>query len=151
MLRDVAVASPLRYAALRYSNVASADPEGRSGQMTPEFAHLIKVACETVYGKRDNITIYGDAYDTEDGIGVRDYIQVNNLAYAHVGTLNYLIDSGKNMSMNCGYGRGYSVKQVLDMVGVAAEHKLPAIMGRRRPGDSEAVYAALNLIRETLG
>lgn len=110
MLRDIAVASPLRYAALRYSNAASADPEGRSGQMTPKFSHLIKVPCETACGKRENITIYGDAYDTEDGIGVRDYIQVSNLAYAHVSTLNYLIGSGKNMPMNCGYGRGYLVK-----------------------------------------
>jgi UDP-glucose 4-epimerase len=151
MLRDVAAASPLRYTALRYFNVAGADPEGRSGQMTPEATHLIKVACEAACGKRDNITIYGDDYDTEDGTGVRDYIHVSDLADAHIAALKYLIDGGESKVMNCGYGRGYSVKQVLDMVGAVAGHELPVKIGPRRPGDSGAVYAASDLIRETLG
>lgn len=95
MLRDVAAASPLRYTALRYFNVAGADPDGRSGQMTPEATHLIKVACEAACGKRDSITIYGDDYDTEDGTGVRDYIHVSDLADAHIAVLKYLIEIGR--------------------------------------------------------
>jgi UDP-glucose 4-epimerase len=151
MLRDVAAATPLRYAALRYFNVAGADPEGRSGQMTPEATHLIKVACQAACGKRENITIFGDDYDTEDGTGVRDYIHVSDLADAHVAALAYLMEGGESTIMNCGYGRGYSVKQVVDMVGSVADVDMPVIMGPRRPGDSGAVYAASDRIRETLG
>lgn len=151
MLRDVAAATSLRYAALRYFNVAGADPDGRSGQMTPEATHLIKVACETACGKRDNITIYGDNYDTEDGTGVRDYIHVSDLADAHVAALEYLMNGGESTVMNCGYGRGYSVKQVLDMVGAVSGIELPVLMGPRRPGDSGAVYAASDKIRKNLG
>ncbi|MFT6580608.1 MAG: UDP-glucose 4-epimerase [Alphaproteobacteria bacterium] len=151
MLRDAAAATPLRYAALRYFNIAGADPEGRSGQMTPEATHLIKVACQAACGTRDSITIFGDDYDTEDGTGIRDYIHVSDLADAHVAALAYLMDGGESTIMNCGYGRGYSVKQVIDMVGAVASVDMPVIMGPRRPGDSGAVYAASDSIRETLG
>ncbi|MBL4720400.1 MAG: UDP-glucose 4-epimerase GalE [Alphaproteobacteria bacterium] len=151
MLRDVAAATSLRYVALRYFNVAGADPQGRSGQMTPEATHLIKVACQAACGTRDSITIFGDDYDTEDGTGVRDYIHVSDLADAHVAALAYLLDGGESTIMNCGYGRGYSVKQVVDMVGAVAGVEMPVIMGPRRPGDSGAVYASSDRIRKTLG
>lgn len=150
MLRDTAAATPLRYVALRYFNVAGADPQGRTGQSTPEATHLIKVACEAACGKRDGMAIFGDDYDTEDGTGVRDYIHVTDLADAHVEALKYLFGGGGSTVMNCGYGRGFSVRQVIDKVSEVAGMQVPYTVGPRRPGDSGAVYAATDRIRQTL-
>ncbi len=116
MLADLAAASPLRYVALRYFNVAGADPGGRIGQSTPEATHLIKVACEQVVGKREGIAIFGTDYDTPDGTCIRDYIHVEDLAAAHLKALEYLRSGGASATLNCGYGDGFSVREVLDQV-----------------------------------
>ena len=151
MLRDTAAATDLRYIALRYFNVAGADPEGRSGQSTPEATHLIKAACETVCGIRDSISIFGDDYDTPDGTGVRDYIHVTDLAEAHVAALDYLMAGGKSEVMNCGYGSGYSVKQVLDTLREVCGKDFPIKTAPRRPGDASEIYAETKRIRDVLG
>src|SRR6202008_1464859 len=109
MLQDAAAAHGLSYAALRYFNVAGADPQGRSGQATPKATHLIKVACEVATGKRARLDIFGTDYATPDGTCVRDYIHVTDLAEAHVEALRYLRGGGKSDVFNCGYGRGFSV------------------------------------------
>src|SRR3954466_1035189 len=117
MLADVAFAHPINYCALRYFNVAGADPQGRTGQSTAGATHLIKVAVEAALGKRDHVSVYGTDYDTPDGTGVRDYIHVSDLARAHVDALQKLIeDPEESYVMNCGYGRGFSVLEVLDAV-----------------------------------
>ena len=151
MLQDVAAASGLRYVALRYFNVAGADPEGRSGQSTPNATHLIKAACEVACGTRKSITIFGDDYDTPDGTGVRDYIHVSDLATAHVAALDYLVEGGESGAMNCGYGRGYSVKAVLDTLRAVSGIDFQVETGPRRAGDIGEIYAATNRIRERLG
>jgi UDP-glucose 4-epimerase len=151
MLRDTAAATDLRYIALRYFNVAGADPQGRSGQSTPEATHLIKAACEVICGKRAGISIFGDDYDTPDGTGVRDYIHVTDLADAHVAALDYLMAGGASDVMNCGYGRGYSVRQVLDTVRAVCGHDFPIETAPRRPGDAGEIYAATKRIRDVLG
>ncbi|HEY9538413.1 MAG TPA: UDP-glucose 4-epimerase GalE, partial [Kiloniellaceae bacterium] len=116
MLRDLAAASSLRYIALRYFNVAGADPQGRSGQLGPTATHLVKIASQVVAGVRDSIAIYGDDYDTPDGTCVRDYIHVSDLAAAHLAALEHLEKGGESCSLNCGYGHGYSVREVLRAV-----------------------------------
>ena len=151
MLRDIAAASDLRYIALRYFNVAGADPHGRSGQSTPETTHLIKAACEAICGKRAGISIFGDDYDTPDGTGVRDYIHVTDLANAHVAALDYLLAGGISDVMNCGYGRGYSVKQVLETLRAVCGHDFPVETEPRRPGDAGEIYADTKRIRDVLG
>jgi UDP-glucose 4-epimerase len=151
MLRDTAAATDLRYIALRYFNVAGADPQGRSGQSTPEATHLIKAACETICGIRDSISIFGDDYDTPDGTGVRDYIHVTDLAEAHVAALDYLMAGGSSEVMNCGYGRGYSVKQVLDALRAVCGQDFPIETEPRRPGDAAEIYAETKRIRDVLG
>lgn len=151
MLQDVAAASDLRYVALRYFNVAGADPAGRSGQSTPNATHLIKAACEVACGVRESVTIFGDDYDTPDGTGVRDYIHVSDLATAHIAALDYLADGGDSNVMNCGYGRGYSVKEVFDTLRDVSRVDFRVEMGGRRAGDIGEIYAATNRIRELLG
>ncbi|MEL0212117.1 MAG: UDP-glucose 4-epimerase GalE, partial [Novosphingobium sp.] len=117
MLADVAAAHPLNYCALRYFNVAGADPQGRTGQSTAGATHLIKVAVEAALGKRASVGVFGTDFDTPDGTGVRDYIHVSDLAAAHVHALEALVaDPQRSLQMNCGYGRGYSVLEVLDAV-----------------------------------
>lgn len=116
MLRDTATAHEFKYTALRYFNVAGADPEGRTGQSTKNATHLIKVACEAALGKRTHLGIFGDDFDTPDGTGVRDYIHVSDLASAHYLALKRLRDGGNSIIMNAGYGDGYSVLQVIDAV-----------------------------------
>ncbi|MGB5209465.1 MAG: UDP-glucose 4-epimerase GalE, partial [Gammaproteobacteria bacterium] len=116
MLRDLAAATALRYVALRYFNVAGADPQGRIGQSTAKATLLIKVACEAATGRRSSVTIFGTDYDTSDGTGVRDYIHVEDLASAHLKALKYLRAGGASQVLNCGYGHGYSVREVLDAV-----------------------------------
>jgi len=142
MLADVSVAHPVNYCILRYFNVAGADPAGRSGQSTAGATHLIKVAVEAVLGKRSHVGIFGTDFPTPDGTGVRDYIHVSDLAAAHVHALEALIASpSENLLMNCGYGRGFSVLEVLDAVdrvtGMTIERRLEG----RRAGDPPALIA----------
>jgi UDP-glucose 4-epimerase len=142
MLRDVAAAHDFNYCALRYFNVAGADPEGRSGQSTIGATHLIKIAVEAALGKRDSVAVFGSDYATEDGTGVRDYIHVSDLAAAHVAALDALIsDPEENHILNCGYGKGYSVLQVLDAVDRATNQKLVRKMEPRRAGDPDALIS----------
>jgi UDP-glucose 4-epimerase len=151
MLRDTSRAHPLRHVALRYFNVAGADPQGRTGQSTRGATHLIKVACETVQGKRAGMEVYGTDYDTRDGTCIRDYIHVTDLARAHVAALAHLEAGGASDVFNCGYGKGYSVLEVLDAVRRVSGHPVPARMSPRRPGDPAAIVAASDKIRATLG
>ena len=151
MLRDVAAAHDINYCALRYFNVAGADPAGRSGQSTAGATHLIKVAVEAALGKRSSVAVFGTDYDTDDGTGVRDYIHVSDLAAAHVAALNTLIaDPEKSHTLNCGYGNGYSVLQVLDAVDRATNQKIVRDMQGRRAGDPDALISDNRAILEQL-
>lgn len=150
MLRDLAAAHGLRYVILRYFNVAGADPAGQLGQSTPEATHLIKVACETAIGRRDHIDIFGTDYPTPDGTCIRDYIHVDDLAAAHLRALDYLTAGGQATTLNCGYGHGYSVREVLDAVQRAAGNRLNIRESARRPGDPPALTADSRAIRATL-
>ncbi|MEM9472561.1 MAG: UDP-glucose 4-epimerase GalE [Pseudomonadota bacterium] len=150
MLRDASVAHDLNYVALRYFNVAGADPQGRSGQSTPQATHLIKVACETALGKRDHLQVFGRDYDTPDGTCLRDYIHVSDLVQAHLDALAYLRGGSKSRVFNCGYGRGYSVLDVIRAVERAAGHKLDVRDGPRRPGDAAEIIANADLARSVL-
>ena len=150
MLRDLAAASDLRYVALRYFNVAGCDPEGRIGQNTPNATLLTKVACETAVGKRESISIFGTDYPTPDGTGVRDYIHVEDLASAHLRALDYLKAGGASTTLNAGYGHGYSVRELLDMVEKLNEQPLDIIEAPRRPGDPPALIAGAERIRTEL-
>jgi UDP-glucose 4-epimerase len=142
MLKDVAFAHPLNYCALRYFNVAGADPQGRSGQSTAGATHLIKVAGEAALGKRPEVAIFGTDYATPDGTGVRDYIHVSDLADAHLHALNTLIAAPETSHvMNCGYGRGFSVLEVLDSVDRVSGQTIVRRMEPRRPGDPDALIA----------
>jgi UDP-glucose 4-epimerase len=150
MLRDAAAAHPFRYVALRYFNVAGADPGGRIGQSTPQATHLIKVACEHAVGKRDHVAIFGTDYDTPDGTGVRDYIHVEDLAAAHLQALDFLRKGGASTTLNCGYGQGFSVREVLDAVARASGRKLRIKESPRRAGDPPSLVAKADRIREVL-
>jgi UDP-glucose 4-epimerase len=151
MLADVADVTPLRYVALRYFNVAGADPGGRIGQSTPEATHLIKVACEHAVGRRTGISIFGTDYETPDGTCVRDYIHVEDLAAAHLQALDYLRGGGASATLNCGYGRGFSVREVLAEVARTAGTPLSVTESPRRAGDPPQLIAAARRIRDTLG
>lgn len=141
MLHDVSVATPLRHAILRYFNVAGCDPEGRVGQSTPHATLLIKVACELATGKRNEVKLYGTDYDTPDGTCIRDYIHVSDLADAHLRALDYLRSGGASVTLNCGYGHGYSVREVLDAVARISGQHLNIVEDARRPGDPPALIA----------
>jgi UDP-glucose 4-epimerase len=151
VLADFAATGALRYAALRYFNVAGADPQGRTGQAGPGATHLIKVACEVAVGKRAHLAIYGTDYPTPDGTCVRDYIHVSDLADAHVAALEHLAGGGDSVALNCGYGRGYSVRQVVDAMAAVLGTPLPAEHAPRRPGDPPALVADAARARATLG
>jgi UDP-glucose 4-epimerase len=151
MLRDVAAVNPLRYVALRYFNVAGSDPGGRIGQSTPQATLLTKVACEVAVGKRPYVSIFGTDYATPDGTGVRDYIHVEDLADAHLKALAYLRRGGESTTLNCGYGRGYSVRELLDTVEKVAGHRLAKKEEPRRAGDPPTLVARATRIRDTLG
>jgi UDP-glucose 4-epimerase len=151
MMRDTAAAHDLGYVALRYFNVAGADPAGRSGQSTPNATHLIKVACECATGKRGGMQIFGTDYPTPDGTGIRDYIHVTDLAAAHLDALKHLRGGGGNLVLNCGYGRGYSVREVIDAVKQASGVDFPVSLAPRRPGDPAAIVARADRIRAELG
>lgn len=151
MLADTARAHPLNYCALRYFNVAGADPQARSGQSTAGATHLIKVAVEAALGMRESVQVFGTDYDTPDGTGVRDYIHVSDLAAAHVLALEELIAKpDQSLTMNCGYGRGFSVLEVLDAVDRATNRTIERIMAPRRAGDPDSLISDNRRIRETL-
>ena len=142
MLRDVAAAHPMNFCALRYFNVAGADPEGRAGQSTAGATHLIKVAVEAALGKRSHVGVFGTDFDTPDGTGIRDYIHVSDLAAAHVLALEALMAKPKqNFLLNCGYGRGFSVLEVLDAVDRVTNVKIDRRMEGRRLGDPAALIS----------
>ncbi len=142
MLKDVAAAHPINYGALRYFNVAGADPQGRTGQSTAGATHLIKVAVEAALGRRAEVAIFGTDYATPDGTGVRDYIHVSDLADAHLHVLDTLIaDPAQSHVLNCGYGRGFSVLEVLDSVDRIAGSSIVRRMEPRRAGDPAALIA----------
>ena len=151
ILRDVTAATPLRHVILRYFNVAGADPKGRIGQSFPGATHLIKVACEAAVGTRDSVAIFGTDYPTPDGTGVRDYIHVEDLADAHVRALSHLLDGGASLTLNCGYGRGVSVREVLAAVERVSGVRLEVREQPRRPGDVASLVAGAGRIREALG
>ena len=151
MLADAGAAYGLRSAALRYFNVAGADPRGRSGQSTAGATHLIKVAVEAALGKRANVSVFGTDYDTPDGTGVRDYIHVSDLAAAHVLALEALIEQPeRSLTMNCGYGRGFSVLEVLNAVDRVTNLKIERLMGPRRAGDPDSLISDPSRIQATL-
>ncbi|NIA67635.1 UDP-glucose 4-epimerase GalE [Pelagibius litoralis] len=150
MLRDLAAASDLRFVALRYFNVAGADPQGRSGQLGPVATHLVKIASQVIAGTRESIAIFGDDYDTPDGTCVRDYIHVSDLASAHLSALSYLEAGGESRFLNCGYGHGYSVREVLQAVERCAGRSLNARRAPRRPGDPPTLVADTGALQKTL-
>jgi len=141
MLRDTTLAHGLKHVILRYFNVAGADPEGRTGQSTKGATHLIKVAVETALGKRGKMDIFGTDYATPDGTCVRDYIHVSDLAAAHLDALRYLRAGGPSITANCGYGRGYSVREVIDTVKRVSGTDFRVDISPRRPGDPAAIVA----------
>ena len=148
-LRDIAGAYPgFRYVALRYFNVAGAHSSGRLGQATPAATHLIKVACQTACGQRPHIAIYGDDYDTPDGTCVRDYIHIEDLAQAHLDALSYINQGGSSTAVNCGYGRGYSVRQVIDCVKQVSGVDFQVEMTGRRTGDPASLVAGNARIKQ---
>jgi UDP-glucose 4-epimerase len=151
MLRDVAAVNPLRYVALRYFNVAGSDPQGRIGQATPGATLLTKVACEAMVGKRPHVSIFGSDYPTPDGTGVRDYLHVEDLAAAHLNALDYLRNKGKSVTLNVGYGHGYSVREVLRMVESVGGKPLVIREEARRAGDPAYLVARADRIRAELG
>jgi UDP-glucose 4-epimerase len=151
MLRDLAHASSMRYVVLRYFNVAGSDPTGRIGQSTRLATLLIKVACEAAVGKRPHISIFGTDYATADGTGVRDYIHVEDLAAAHLDALTYLRDGGASVTLNCGYGHGYSVREVIQSVERVNEAPLTVKEEPRREGDPPVLIARADKVRTTLG
>ncbi|WP_045368758.1 UDP-glucose 4-epimerase GalE [Methyloceanibacter caenitepidi] len=151
MLADTARAHPLRYVALRYFNVAGADPQGRTGQSTPRATHLIKVASEAAVGLRHGLDVYGTDYPTPDGTCVRDYIHVTDLVRAHLDALRYLRDGGQSTVLNCGYGKGFSVLEVVDAVKQVSGVDFPVKKVDRRPGDPPALVAGAGRIHEVLG
>ena len=151
MLRDLAAASDLRYVALRYFNVAGCDPGGRVGQSTLKATLLTKVAAETAVGKRPHISIFGTDYPTADGTGVRDYIHVEDLASAHLRALDYLRGNGSSTTLNCGYGHGYSVREVIAMVNRVNGQPLKTIEEPRRAGDPPSLIAKAERVRSVLG
>ncbi|MGB5451464.1 MAG: UDP-glucose 4-epimerase GalE [Sedimenticolaceae bacterium] len=151
MLRDLGAASDLGFVILRYFNVAGSDPQGRIGQSTPGATLLMKVAAEQALGKRDALYIFGTDYPTPDGTGVRDYIHVEDLADAHLKAIDHLRAGGESQILNCGYGHGYSVREVLDMVARVHGSPLNIIEQGRRAGDPPALIAGATKVREVLG
>ena len=150
MLRDAGAAHGLRHVILRYFNVAGADPPQRTGLSTPGATHLIKAAVEAALGRRAQIDVYGTDYPTPDGTCIRDFIHVSDLARAHLAALAYLRAGGASATLNCGYGHGYSVREVLDAVQRAVGHKFGVNFSDRRPGDIVVSVADTTRIRELL-
>ena len=151
MLADAARVQDFNYAALRYFNVAGADPALRSGQIGRTSTHIVKIATEAALGKRPHVDVFGTDYPTPDGSCVRDYIHVSDLAAAHVAALERLIaNPHENLLLNCGYGTGLSVIEVLDALDVVVKRKVPRVIGPRRPGDPPQLVASNRALVETL-
>jgi UDP-glucose 4-epimerase len=151
MLRDASAAHPFNYGALRYFNVAGADPDGRSGQIGKGSTHLIKVAVEAAVGKRDQVSVFGTDYSTPDGTCIRDYVHVSDLADAHVAALQFLVENPeRNLTANCGYGKGLSVLEVLDAVDRINGTPLKREMGPRRAGDPPMLVSSNRRLVETV-
>jgi UDP-glucose 4-epimerase len=151
MIQDLASATHLNYTILRYFNVAGADLRGRIGQATPEATHLIKVACECAQGKRPGMKVFGTDYDTRDGTCIRDYIHVEDLAKAHVMALEHMQKGGGSNVLNCGYGIGFTVKEVIDVVKELSGSHFDVDETDRRPGDPDALIASNEKIKDVLG
>jgi UDP-glucose 4-epimerase len=151
MLRDLSATGAMRHVILRYFNVAGCDPQGRIGQSTPNATLLLKVACEHAVGKRPSLSVFGTDYDTPDGTGIRDYIHVDDLAAAHLHALDHLRDGGDSLSLNCGYGHGYSVREVIDAVRRVSGQPLHVIEQPRRAGDPPMLIARADRLRAQLG
>ena len=150
MLRDLSAACDLTHVVLRYFNVAGCDPECRIGQNTPNATLLIKVASEVAIGKRESLSIFGTDYDTPDGTGIRDYIHVEDLASAHLKALDYLRTGGQSNTFNCGYGHGYSVREVVKAVEQEMGHALNIQEQPRRAGDPPSLIADSSALKATL-
>jgi UDP-glucose 4-epimerase len=150
MLRDFCATGAMRHVILRYFNVAGCDPQGRIGHSTPQATLLIKVACEHAVGKRPSLSIFGTDYDTPDGTGIRDYIHVEDLAAAHLRSLDHLRAGGESLTLNCGYGHGYSVREVIDSVQRLGGQPLNVIELPRRPGDTPMLIARSTRLKQTL-
>lgn len=150
MVADFAKAYPLHYVILRYFNVAGADPKGRLGQRSTKAEHLIKVALDTANGKRAQLPIFGNQYPTKDGTCIRDFIHVSDIANAHVAALQYLVDHHTSTILNCGYGQGYSVKEVIQTLEKIVGRAIPAVISQPRPGDIPEVIANNQKICHTL-
>jgi UDP-glucose 4-epimerase len=151
MLRDLSAATRLRHVILRYFNVAGCDPEGRIGQSTPNATLLIKVACEAAVGKREQLQVFGTDYDTPDGTCIRDFIHVDDLARAHLDALDHLRAGGESLTVNCGYGHGYSVREVIDTVERVSNRRLKVIDSPRREGDPPKLIARSGRLVERFG
>ena len=151
MLRDLSIATDMRHVVLRYFNVAGSDPEGRIGQSTEKATLLIKVAAEVVVGKREQLYVFGTDYPTADGTGVRDYIHVDDLADAHIKALDYLRKGGDSVTLNCGYGHGYSVREVIDAVNRVNGSAIKVREEARRAGDPPTLIAKAEKIQSLLG
>lgn len=151
ILADTAAAQPIKYAALRYFNVAGADPEGRAGQSTAGATHLVKVVAEYITGLRSAVDVFGTDFDTPDGTGVRDYIHVSDLADLHVQALGHLLSGGDNLIANCGYGHGFSVRDVIKAAERVSGRRINVREGPRRPGDPAELIADTSLIKTLFG
>jgi UDP-glucose 4-epimerase len=151
MLEDAGRAHGLRHISLRYFNVAGADPQGRAGQSTARASHLIKAAVQAALGERSHLEVFGTDYPTKDGSCLRDYIQVTDLARAHLAALAHLRDGGESLTLNCGYGSGFSVLEVVEMVKRVSDRDFEVRLAPRRPGDPAAIIAKAGRIRAELG
>lgn len=151
VLRDITAAHGMTGVVLRYFNVAGADPKLRTGQSTPKATHLIKIASEVATGLRPKLTVYGDDFDTPDGSGVRDYIHVSDLADAHLAALNHLESGGETLTLNCGYGHGISVKEVVSAVNRVLNTEIAVEVGPARPGDPASVVADSSALKSRFG
>lgn len=151
MLADTGRAHGMKYVILRYFNVAGADPKGRTGQSTPEATHLIKVACQAALGRREGMKIFGSDYPTRDGTCERDYIHVSDLARAHLDAMEYLAKGGASQVLNCGYGHGYTVREVIETVREVSGVEFEAAEAPRRAGDPPALVAEAGRIADVLG
>ncbi|NJM74401.1 MAG: UDP-glucose 4-epimerase GalE [Scytonema sp. RU_4_4] len=151
LIRDYGATSSLNYVILRYFNVAGADSGGKLGQMSPNATHLIKVACDAALKRKPEVEIFGTDFPTPDGTGIRDYIHVEDLATAHIDALRYLEQGGESQIFNCGYGQGYSVRQVIDRVKAISGVNFRVIESDRRPGDPACVTACADKIYKVVG
>lgn len=151
MINDLSKASELKHVILRYFNVAGSDPDGDIGQSTKNATLLIKVAAEVATGKRNKLMVYGSDYPTPDGTGIRDYIHVSDLAEAHINALDYLRNNGQSTTLNCGYGHGFSVKEVINAINKENGTPITVEEAPRRAGDPAELVSVANKIRQTIG